>query len=191
MLQQETQQRDGSNKVDGTAIVYVAAKTLAACLWPFMRRGFGVECPGLAGLLALGFMLIYAVKTRTPAMLWYMAAWLVMVAYRRLETFRLVRSGVPLHSRYAGFPWLGMKLPTVKTVAGALNAEIVLCLAAGVLLRPASEAVGGFFLLSGFGLTMVRIIDVQATKMRVQRMRDAEIEQRYLADLYRNKRNDY
>ena len=93
-------------------------------------------------LAAFVMILLYTERNqRDPAMIYFFYAWLLAVIAERLETSRLVRKGWVEHSRYAGYPWLAMKLPFIKKPVTAKNCvEPVICLLVGALLCPLSEA---------------------------------------------------
>ena len=56
---------------------------------------------------------------------------------------------------------------------------------------PLDEAVGVFVAAGCFSLAMVEGIGREVNRMRVQRMRDAQIENQMLAERFRGQRHDY
>jgi hypothetical protein len=191
-MQDKQRQADHFNMRGGAIILNLLVGGLATTVTPFMRYGFGVEAFGLNALAAFVMILLYAGETRDPAMIYFFYAWLLAVIAQRLETWRLVRKGWVEHSRYAGYPWLAMKLPFIKKPVTAKNCvEPVLCLLVGALLCPLSEALGVFIMLGLPSLLIQRAIESQVNINRLRRMRDAAIEQRYLSDLYQGRRDDF
>lgn len=158
----------------------------AACLVPFFRTRFGTEGIGVSGLAAFVLILAYAGFARAPEMLTYFWAWLFAVVVQRCRTWRLVLSGWQEHSRYTGWPWLAMQLPFVRgeLVAKGVG-EPALCLVVGTLLCSISDALGQFVMVGFLSIGIGTAIDIQADRMRLRRMRDAAIEQRQLAQWYR------
>lgn len=67
----------------------------------------------------------------------------------------------------------------------------MLCLLAGVLLMPLDQAVGVFVAMGAFSLAIVEGIGREVNRARVQRMRDARIENELFAERFRGQRNDY
>src|SRR5690349_15604848 len=116
MDSQQTQQMPSDKfTVRGAANVgYVVANGWSACLWPFMRRGFGMEALGVTGLVGLGIQLLCICIAGAPEMVGYMFVWLGLVLYHRARSWRAERRGEVQHSRYAGYPWLAMWCPFVK-----------------------------------------------------------------------------
>lgn len=183
---------DRFNVKSSMNLLYLVASAHATCFTVFLRRGFGTEALGLNGIIALVIILLYAGETRDPYMAWYFWAWLLALIAQRLDTFLLVRKGNREHSRYDGWPNIALALPFVKTEAIAKNlVEPLMCFLGGVLLCPLSESLGGFVMLGFFSLVIKRGLESQANRMQVQRLRDAEIEQRQLAERFRGQSKDY
>jgi len=186
------QQHDSFNIRSSLNVLYLLLSGHATCLTVFLRRGFGVEALGINGVMAFTMILLYAAATQDAFVAIFFWAWLVALIAQRIETYRLVRRGRIEHSRYDGWPSVAMLLPFVKTEFAAKNViEPAICLFGGALLCPVSEALGGFVLLGFFSLALKRGLENQVNRMRVQRLRDAEIEQRQLAEWFRGQRNNF
>ena len=148
----------------------------------FLRTGFGKEYPGVAALLGLIIMVLYAGFARVPEMFAYIAVWLFAVILQRVKTFALARKGVVVHSRYWGYPWLAFMVPFVRkegTARGII--EPMLCSVIGWVLTSWSPGVGGFVIVAGWANAIAGAIVADVDRKKLQAMRDAEIEQRYLA----------
>ncbi len=77
------------------------------------------------------------------------------------------------------------RLPFIRKQSAARNLEPLLCMLAGGLLGGCwSPNVGGFVIVAGIANGMATAIVVEADRKRLEAMRDAEIEQRYLAARY-------
>jgi hypothetical protein len=172
------------SRKDSFNIVYVLAKAHAMCFLPFLRKNFGSEALGWFGLCAFVFMLVVGSFARIPEMWPFLGLWMLFVVFHRVSTIRAVRRRVIRHSRYEGdVDTRLIKSPTiVKQVV-----EPLVCVFAGVCL----EAYGtshSFALFVGWGclsLALVALIDRQLDNKRLAAMRDAAIEQQYLAARYR------
>jgi len=167
-------------------LLFLLAYAHAFCILPFIRRNFGVE--GLRYCFLSAIMIwLYTGFARAPEMLTYGALWLVFVILQRLRTWTLVRQGRVLHSRYAGD---SMVLFVRKADTARLLEMLFCAVAGGLLSQYVSPALGKFVGAGFFSLMFIGTIEVQITRRRVQQMRDAEIEQRYVSDLYRGRRSD-
>jgi hypothetical protein len=187
----QEQGRDASSMNSGLNLLRLLVDGHAACVAPFMRSGMGANYPGVDGLVGLVMILLYAAQMRDRFMVWYFWIWLAAIAYRRIETVRLIRRGWAEHSRYTGTP-LALKLPFVKNEMTAKNAiEPAICFLIGVCLLPISEALGAFVMLGYLSLGIQRGLQSQVNRMRLRQMRDAAIEQRQLAERFRGERDDF
>jgi len=165
-------------------IAYSLAKGYSTCFTPFIRRNFGSEALGFPGLYA--FFIIIAVGSfgRIPEMWPYLLAWLFAMMCQRLSTIRAMRRGVIRHSRYDGD--VDRKLFKNRWTVKFFY-EPVACVIAALCFKQLGAS-DKFVLFIGWGalpLLMVAVIDRQLDNKRLQAMRDAEIEQRYLVARYR------
>ena len=152
---------------------------------------FGTEALGFPAFFAMLLMLLVGAFGRLPEMFSYLACWLVVLMCQRLRTFWLVRRGVILHSRYEGYPCVALSLPFVHKVSTAKGViEPLLCLLAGAALDPFSHGMGVFFMVGCFSLAIVEGIHRELDRKRLAAMRDAEIEQKWLAARYRGPADD-
>jgi hypothetical protein len=163
MSQNPQQESQGPSRGAVLGLVLLVANAHATCVTVFTRSHFGVEALGVPGVAALVLMLAYGCL-RAPEMFVYLGCWLVALIIQRIGTFRLVRQGWRAHSRYAGYPALAMRLPWVTE-------RVAVTLIEPLLFRQG--------------------IEQEITRKRVQKMRDAEIEQRYIADRFREQVDDY
>ncbi|HEX4132934.1 MAG TPA: hypothetical protein VHZ24_23075 [Pirellulales bacterium] len=170
---------------DSFNLMYMLASAHATCLTPMMRHSFGVEALGWNGLGAFLVMGVAMMAAPGADMKSLFCWWLMAFMLQRLRTMKLVRNGWVAHSRYDGYPWLALQLPLVHDERTAKTIEPFLCLLGGMLLYPISEAVGQFVLLGIGSLSIKLSIERQTERVKLQRLRDAEIEQRSLIERYR------
>ena len=172
------------SRKDSFNIVYALAKGHSMCFLPFFRRNFGSEALGWPGFIAFVIMLAVGSFGRIPDMWYFLILWIGVMLAQRASTMREVRRGTIRHSRYEGdvdTRWIKSRT-TVKQVL-----EPLVCVLAGVCIEAAglSHELAMFVGSGAFSLALVAMIDRQLDEKRVQAMRDAEIEQRYLAARYR------
>lgn len=160
------------------------AQVHAACLWPFLRSHAGVEALRVHGGAAFVFMMLVA-ACGANAIALYACVWVVFAARMRLT------ADESQHSRYSGFPSVAIRIPGFRTEMKAKAAECLLCLLVGVLLMPLDEALGAFVALGCVSLGLMEGIDREVNRMRLRRMRDAQIEHSMLAERYRGERHDF
>jgi len=172
------------SRKDTFNFVYAAAKGYSTCFTPFIRRNFGSEALGFPGLFAFIIMLVVGSFGRIPEMWPYLAVWIVAMLLQRASTMRAMRRGVVRHSRYDGD--VDRKLFKNRTTVKQFF-EPVACVIAAVCFEQlgASHSFALFVGWGAFPLAFVAMIDRQLWNKRVQAMRDAEIEQRYLAAKFR------
>lgn len=165
------------SKGDALGLLYGLANVHFTCIAVFIRCRFGSEALGWNGLGA--FLLLICLAASQPGMGWYFLAWLVMQIYRRVETLRMWMRGQVTHSRYAGDPWLAMRIPFCRDDQSARAAEPLLCFALGAVLLPLSQCAGGLVMAGLVSATVRNIIEELIDRKRIQAMRDAEIEASY------------
>jgi hypothetical protein len=182
--------QQGNNKVshfgfrDSALLLALLATGHAVCFTPFLRKGFGVEAFRTRGVVGLVMILLFGGTQGAEAMFWFFGAWSLALAIQHSAAMRAERRGEHVHSQYQGTSLLAGKL-WITDRAAKYAIEPVLCFVVGALLCPFSEALGGFVMLGFLSLMIQRAMEIQLWTNRARRMRDAAIEQRYLAGLYR------
>jgi hypothetical protein len=177
------QQQSGRSKPgDAFGLVYTLASIHAAAIATLIRRDFGREALGLFPFLATILIFFTYAFTADQAMLVYLGVFLFFQVMQKARTLRLNRSGTLIHSYYQGYPYLAMQVPFVRRESTAKGfVEPMLCLIGGTLLCPVSVNLGGF-VMCGFLSFMIRNgIERELRRKRLERMHDAEIEQRWLS----------
>lgn len=186
-MQQPQGPGDKLTPQNSTNAVGFAALCLATCVSVFIRRGFGAEALGFNGAVAFIILLVCAGGDQTGGMLLYFFAWLVALMTQRAITIRNEVAGRYQHSKYTGWPVVAMKFCKTESTAKRW-VEPFLCVVFGIALLQVSESVGTFVLCCAMALVMADGISSFVDYMRVQKMRDAEIEMRRLREMYRGRR---
>jgi hypothetical protein len=169
-------------------LLYALSSVYAACVLPFLRTGMGSHALGMSAFLALVLMMTVGGLMNAPAILNYVAAWLAAVIIQRvLVLLRGRRNGEPVHSRYLGDPLLA-RFPSITVNAARGVLEPMLTFIAAMLLGAWSQDVAGFLMGAAVALFIKNVIDLEADRARVRRMRDAHIEQVYVSRTYRKVR---
>jgi hypothetical protein len=172
------------SRKDSFNLLYAVARGHAMCFLPFFRKNFGSEALGVPGLIAFVLMLLVGGFGEIPEMLYFMGLWLVAMLYQRTNTMVAMWKGVVRHSRYEGD--VDTKLirnrSTVKLIL-----EPVTCGLFGLCIEMSgiSHGLAVFIGMGFFSLSAVAWIDRQLEHKRLEAMRDAAIEQSYLASRYR------
>jgi hypothetical protein len=185
-MQQQREEPGNLSTKDSFNMLHVAFSGLGSCVVVFLRTGFGKEYPGMAGLLGLIMMVGYGSLARVPEMFPYIGVWLLAVILHRVKTFELARKGAVVHSRFWGYPKLAFMVPFVRKQQTAIGfVEPMLCTIVGGALTCWSPGVGAFVIAAGWANAMAAAITLEVDRKKLQAMRDAELEQRHLAAMYR------
>jgi hypothetical protein len=183
------QGNDPFNARTGVNLLWLLANGYATTFTPFLRRGFGSEALGLNGVVGAIIILLYAGATNSPETISFFWVWLGFVLYQRIYGIRQRMNGQVVHSRYAGWPEVGMRFTKSEKIARQV-VEPLVCVVVGAVLWLYSEPLGRFVMLGPLGLLVSLGLDQQVMRNRVRAMHDAEIEQRYLSDVFNGRRDD-
>jgi len=178
---------NGLSHKDSFNAVYALAKGHSMCVLPFVRKNFGSEALGNPAAIALVIIIAVGGLGRIPDMWLFLGLWVLAMLCQRASSERAKRQGVVRHSRYEGDVDEQMvKRFGSRTVVKQLI-EPLFCVVMGLFVEAAGLSHGlAVFIGSGaFSLALVAMIDRQLDEKRVQAMRDAAIEQSYLAARYR------
>lgn len=160
---------------DVVNIGFTLASIHTACITPFIRSRFGTHAFAgypMAGLL----MFFYAGFARCPLLLWYIPAWMAMIAYRRLTADR------NQHSRYQGYPWVFGWMAN-EYVARVF--EVFIAFFAAVFLSMVSKPLSKFVMAEIVSLIIVLATECATLGARKRALHDAQIEARHMSDLQR------
>lgn len=164
------------------------AHALSLSFTVFLRTDFGREGIGRAGLGAAILILLYGQFAECQAMWVFFLAWLVAVICQRIRQFNNWRMGTAIHTYYNGFPWISTRLFPRLSERNARGMDGWLCVIAACGIVFYDKPLALFFVAGGVAILLVEAIIVETTRRKLQQMRDAEMEQRYLTDLYKQGR---
>ena len=186
-MQPNQDQNQQQGQITGTyalGMIYAAANVLATSMAVFLRRGFGREALSWNSMLALLVLVVLIVDD--PLFGYFALAFLFAQLVRRVETFRLIRKGAVIHSRYAGYPYWAMKVPLIRDEKVAREAiEPLICFLTGLMLCPLSVGIGGYVMCCGVAFTVRHALEEEVSRKRVERMQDAQIEHEWYAEQLR------
>lgn len=183
---QQQQQKPGPTMNDYLGWLYWLCDVYRCIPGPFLRYGQGAQAYDLRAAAALLVMFTLAAAERDGGLLLFLGVWLVALAYRRFQGFRLRQKGVMIHSRYAGEAWLAMQVPFVRSERTATGIiEPTICLLAGAMLCPLSVNLGALLMVGWLVLLVRDGIEREIDRKRLERMRDAEIEAAWYGDRFR------
>jgi hypothetical protein len=170
-------------------LIYAVAHAHGLCFLPFSRINFGPE--GLRwGWLSMLLMFLYAGFARCPEMLIYLLVWLFAIGIQRVNTMALLRRGWRPHSRYGGDSILVRRGVTSPKTALFVDLMFVVG-AAGCFALAELPKMVTFVAPGVVSLIIENLVNHEITRRKVRQMQDAEIEGRYVSDLYRGKRTDF
>jgi len=117
-MQQQQQQLDFSEKLKRDFnICHFLFLIHQRAIVVVCRDKWGTQALGLPCLLAFIMMMLWYVFTHDNLMLLWIGFWLLCLAKRRIQSVRLARRGVVLHSRYDGWPFDAMKFVKSENAA--------------------------------------------------------------------------
>jgi hypothetical protein len=168
---------------DPLGILYGLCNIHCTTFTVFLHYGFGSEALGFPGMFAL--ILLFFCMAGDPRMMYWLVAFLVTLVIQRLITVSMLRRGCELHSLSNGWPLIAKLLPFVRKRTSLIVIEVLLCFLAGACMMGTSEFIGKYLMLGGVSLFVRTVIEESVARRRVQRMRDAELEQRWLSERFR------
>jgi hypothetical protein len=171
-------------KKDTFNIVYLVAKGHCACFWPFFRKNFGSEALGIPGLTAFILQFVVWSFWQIPEMPVFIGVWLFAILCHRAATTQAIKQGVIRHTRYEG----DVDTTRIKNPAQVkLMLEPLACVVFGIFAEyiGMSHQFAMFIGTGAFSLAAVALLDRMLDQKRLDAMRDAAIEQQYLAARYR------
>lgn len=175
-------QKNTITKGEAFGLLYWFADAHATTLAVFMRRGFGREALGLNSLAGFGMMAVWMAHTHDTMMYVLIACWFMAQIWQRVRTWRLLSSGVVLHSKYAGFPYWAVLISRGSEEKARWVVEPMMCLLGGGLITIFCESIG-FYIMAGAVTFLVRqAIEWGIERRRVEAMKDAMIEAQYYGD---------
>jgi hypothetical protein len=181
-------QPEPQRKRDPLGLLYFLCNVHCTTFTVFLHYGFGSEALGFPGLFAL--ILIFFSMAGDPLMAYWLMAFFVAMVIQRIITVTFLGRGYELHSMDSGRPLLTKLLPFM-TVNHALVFEGICLFIAGAVVADQSPFIGKFLMLGFVSLFIRTAIEESIYKRRLQRMKDAELEQRWLSEQFRGRGNGY
>jgi hypothetical protein len=181
--------KEEQDKPDSMGLAVFLVDIWAMALQVPMRRMVGKNFIDMRGVMALVFVFFYGgLWNSLPVFVW-LGIYVVSVVAHRIATLRRHYRGVVLHSRYNGYPWLGvfMRRPWDETRV-KMVLEPLLAMFVGAMVSPYGESSAMFFF--GGAVCMFldsTLIEVQQQK-RVDDLNDASIESKDLMTILRKRR---
>jgi len=178
-------------------VLTLVARMFEAPVVVFLHRpdSFGERYLGLqsgAALLLLFFWPAFCEPFHDPTPMFIYAGLYVIACMRiRLKTFARQRRGGPQpHSRYNGTPDLGRWFRRMEEVKVKCKVEPVLVFVLGALAGIFNGPLAGFLMLASLGLLISSGFAAGYEQRRVTDMNDAYLEQRNVADGFRDMRGE-
>lgn len=188
-MQQHQQQQGGSDMKGAFNALYNLAYGHAIIAIVFLRSNLGREAIGIHGIFGLAFILLWGGMTSSYGMYVLLCAYLLALLSQRMKTFANERKGIITHSRYQGDSVVSKRLFPRMSDLNAKGIDAFLCLVIGGALAAFVDQGLGLFIGFGFiSILLCENINRELYRKRMQAMRDAEIEQRYLAETYKSGR---
>jgi len=186
----QPQQQESFSRVkpgDTINLFYFVANIHRTAIATLIRRDYGSEALGWNAFLAMILIFMVYAATLDQVVLFYLGVWFFCQIGQRIRTFWNFRKGIVIHSQYAGYPYLAMMVPFVRRQSTATGIiEPMMCLFGGVLLCPLSVNLGGFIMCGLLSFMVTDGIEREIRRQRLVRMHDAEIEQRWYSNSYKN-----
>lgn len=175
-------------------IVVFIARIFSVSVEVFLRRNFGARYVGTQAALAVPLMFFFSIffpHDDPRPLLWFLGAYLLMCFRARIEGLRRRRRGEDReHSYYNGWPRLAdaAAKPDERKIKRIV--EPALLLAVGYLVWECTRPLGTFLMLAAGSLFLVSLLTEQYERVRAMDMNDAVIEQRQLAERFREMNGD-
>ena len=160
------------------------------------RNRWGKEAIALPNALAFVMMILWASLTQDNCMWYWIAFWLLCHLRRRVESARLAKSGIMIHSQYDGWPYDAIRFCRTERQAKLIVEPILTGILGGMLWWIYTQnglQVAGlpYYLLAGcVSLPFVESIKQQVQERRMQSMVDARIESEQMVRDVRDRYGD-
>jgi hypothetical protein len=179
------QQQQPQKKGQTWNVVFAVIRGWSATIYPFLRKNIGKNHPGLTGLIGLGWVLLWVAYTHANGLLWLIPLYGLGQLSHSLGH---ARKRSPLHTNYSGEPLVAMKLLRFRDESAAKRfGEPLISLAFGIALLAYGYYEGKYFVFGAAALAANQTLIDQYDRRRVDSMRDAMIEGRYLLNQVKGK----
>lgn len=187
-MQQHQQQQGGSDMNGAFNAAFNILYGHAIVMLVFLRSNFGRDGIGFYGIFGLAMILVWGGMTNSYAMFVLLCAYLLALVSQRMKTFANERKGIITHSRYQGDSVVAKRLFPRMSDLNLCGMDAFLCLVSGAALTAIDKPLG-LFIMGGFiSILFTEQMTRELYRKRMQAMRDAEIEQRFLAETYKSGR---
>jgi hypothetical protein len=176
---QQPGQKQPQQKSDPVWWIHFLCKALASCVTPFIRTGLGLEGIGAAGVLSA--VILFILSGANPLMTYWLIAWFVAVIIQRIITFRNMKRGVVVHSRYGGYSLL-LRIPFLRKVRHIEWVEFLLCVSVAGVMFIFSDVMAAFMVVCAITIVARYGIEYAIRDRRIQKLNDARIEARWLRE---------
>ncbi len=167
------------------------SQTLETSIVVFTRSRFGARYFGVHAAAVVPLVLVYSLfwREHDPTPLWaFLGCYLLAWGAARAGILRRRAHGDNEHSFYSGTPSI-LRWPVFRRWLGERAAkawmEPLLVLGCGIGLTHLSQPLGSYVMLAAAGMVMSMAIARAHERTRLMDMRDAYIEQRSLAERFR------
>ncbi|MFO0942068.1 MAG: hypothetical protein U0930_15120 [Pirellulales bacterium] len=189
---QTTRQSDSNEGMQGFGLLLFVLRIWATSVEVFLHRDMGSRYLGFNAVGVFFLVPIYwSFKWphhNVEPMLLFLLAYLAMVLVTRASVLRRAVSGEICHSFYNGFPRLLAQNATEREEAVAKRyAEPITLIGFGYLTATLCEPLGWYVMIAGVSMLVLGILSNLSTQMQVTNLRDAMIEQRYMAEQFRKR----
>lgn len=187
-MHQQQQQNDGFDMKGAFNVFYLLVNGHATTCTVFLRTDFGRDGIGIYGMAGCVMILLWGGMTNSYAVFVFLCAFLLATLSQRMKTFTNRRKGIMPHSRYDGFPAVSKRLCPRMSELNLRGVDAFLCLVIGGGLTFVDKPLGLFIMGGWLSILLSENITRELHRKRMEAMRDAEIEQRYLAETYKSGR---
>lgn len=167
---------------------------LAASVEVFLHRSrtIGERYLGLQATAVIAIVLLYSLFWEgydVMPLLRFLGMFLFMCFLARVGAAARRRRGGPQeHTRYTGFPRVCSVFRRLSERTAKMVVEPMLVFLAGAFVMPVSEPLGGYLMLASVGLLISVHMSVGYDRVRALDMNDASIDQRQIAERFREMR---
>lgn len=156
-------------------LLHLWLETWAMSIYTPMRCRMGRDSAGMAGLCVLGWIPLYIVFTHAPQVIWLLPVYLGSLLMQRIgQGWREMR-GCMEHTRYNGYPWVGLLFTKSESKAKGLIEPLISFLF-GVFVCEFNGNAGMYFILGAVAMMVCTGIIEHRDRQRVREMRNSMIE---------------
>lgn len=183
------QQQQGGTDMNGAFnAIFNIVYGHAIIMIVFLRSNLGRDAIGFHGMFGLMTILLWGGMTNSYAMFVFLCVYLLAVLSQRMKTFANSRKGIIPHSRYNGDSVVSKRLFPRMSDLNLRGMDAFLCLVIGGGLTFVDKSLGLFIMAGFLSILFSENVTRELHRKRMQAMRDAELEQRFLSETYKSGR---